>query len=294
MAFVGGGMNSIQQAMSYYDEAMKRPIAFLALLLFVPAAFACFQTTLTRLDGKKYKVNDSYEAEEGVEALRRIMRINRKADGAKMEAKFRDQKDFDSRNDYALGLMFQERSKEAIELLHALEKEKPDQYIIAANLGTSYELAGNNEEALRWITEGLRRNTNSHQGTEWIHVKILQAKIARQKEPDYFKHHSVLDLHPEKVGPVITIDGRQFAATNVARAIAYQLEERMQFVKPPDAPVASLLFDYAAIEAATGFLENARNILQLAVEYGYPEDQARPLLKLYDDRIGTHKRVKSD
>ena len=73
------------------------------------------------------------------------------------------------------------------------------------------------------------------------------------------------------------------------RAIEYQLRERMQFVKPPDAAVASLLFDYAAIEAATVTLESAKQVLEMAVEYGYPTAKVQPLMKVYDQRIFRRK-----
>src|SRR5436190_21023287 len=49
-----------------------------------------------------------------------------------------------------------------------------------------------------------------------------------------------------------------------------QLEERLQFVKPPDESVASWFYDYAAIEAATGSLESAKSVLKRALDYGYP------------------------
>ncbi len=68
-------------------------------------------------------------------------------------------------------------------------------------------------------------------------------------------------------------------------AIEYQLSERLQFVKPPDPAVASLLFDYAALEAATRTLESAWGVLQMALEYGYPADKIQPLLKVYARRI---------
>jgi hypothetical protein len=55
---------------------------------------------------------------------------------------------------------------------------------VAANLGTALELLGNKEEALHWIREGIRRNPQSHEGTEWLHAKILEAKIAAQKDAD--------------------------------------------------------------------------------------------------------------
>jgi hypothetical protein len=56
----------------------------------------------------------------------------------------------------------------------------------------------------------------------------------------------------------------------LVNAIQYQLSERLQFVKPPDPAVASLLFDYAAIEATTQNIESAKLILKMAADYGYP------------------------
>src|SRR6185437_11772073 len=119
--------------------------------------------------------------------LRRALNRDLERDGAEMEAALRGSTNFNDRSDYSIALMYLGRSKEAVELLQALENERPGEYFIAANLGTAYELTGNNEEAARWIAEGIRRNPESHEGTEWLHLKILEAKIAQEKDPDYFK-----------------------------------------------------------------------------------------------------------
>jgi hypothetical protein len=185
--------------------------------------------------------------------------------------------------------MYLGRSKEAVELLEQLEKEQPGKYFIAANLGTAYELSGDNEEASRWIKEGIRRNPDSHEGTEWLHVKILEAKIAQQKEPRYFEQHSVLELLPEKIGEEIIVGEKRLSPKQLGEAIQHQLVERLQFVKPSDPAVASLLFDYAAIEAATKTLESAKDLLQMAIAYGYPPEKVQPLLKFYDRRIAWRK-----
>ena len=202
-----------------------------------------------------------------------------------MEASLRGATNFNDRSDYAVALMFLGRSPEAVYLLQKLESEQPGQYFIAANLGTAFELNGNNEEALRWINEGIRRNPDSHEGTEWLHTKILESKIAQQKDPDHFKKHSVLELHPEQIGEDVRVGDRQLTAKQVKTAIQHQLAERLQFVKPPDPAVASLLFDYAAIEARNVTLESAKLILEMAMQYGFPSDKVRPLLTLYDRRI---------
>ena len=83
--------------------------------------------------------------------------------------------------------------KEAIELLEELEKKSPGQYAVAANLGTAYELNGDNRKALEWIKKGVERNPESHFGTEWLHVKILEAKIAIEQNPEWLSNHSVLE-----------------------------------------------------------------------------------------------------
>lgn len=206
-----------------------------------------------------------------------------------MEASLRGATNFNDRSDYSVALMYLGRSPEAVELLQQLEKEKSGQYFIAANLGTAYELSGDNEDALRWINEGIRRNPDSHEGTEWLHAKILEAKIAQQKDPNYFKKHSVLELQPQTLGEDLSIGQQNISRKKLAEAIQYQLAERLQFVKPPDPAVASLLFDYAAIEAVSTTLESAKSILEMAMEYGYPSDKVQPLVNLYDRRIAWRK-----
>ena len=221
--------------------------------------------------------------------LRRALNRDLHRDGAEMEAALRGATNFNDRSDYSIALMYLDRSKEAVALLESLEKEQPGRYFIAANLGTAYELSGNNEEAAHWIAEGIRRNPESHEGTEWLHLKILNAKIAAQQDPDYFKKHSVLDLVPQPMTQDTLLGTEKLHPEQMAEAIQHQLSERVQFVKPPDPAVASLLFDYAAIEAGTRTLESAKSVLRLAENYGYPADKIAPLIKLYDHRIAIRK-----
>lgn len=259
-----------------------------ALLLLSFQALPC-----VNYSGSGTKFNGEWTSGEPlrpVMQLRRALNRDLERDGAQMEAALRGSTNFNDRSDYSIALMYLGRSKEAVELLQKLEKEEPGHYFVAANLGTAYELTGNNENAARWIAEDIKRNPESHEGTEWLHLKILEAKMAREKDPDYFKKHSVLDLRPENAASkVLLIGDKKMETREVMNAIQHQLHERMQFVKPPDPAVASLLFDYAAIEAANGTLESAEYILRLAVDYGYPPEQVQPLMKTYDRRIAWRK-----
>ena len=187
-----------------------------------------------------------------------------------------DSTNFNERSDYAVGLVFVGRTKEALEILQKLEREKPGSYFVAANLGTTFELLGNNEEALRWIREGIRRNPGSHEGTEWLHAKILEAKIAQEKDPDYFKKHSVLELDPEHASMAMTVDGRSFSPQSLADAINYQLRERMQFVKPPDPAVASLLFDIPPLKPRPSLWNRQRNFCNWQRNTAIPPKEFEP------------------
>ena len=75
--------------------------------------------------------------------------------------------------------------------------------------------------------------------------------------------------------------GRERALKKVLEALQFQLSERLKFIKSADPVVASLLFDYATIEAGTGTLESARGLLKMAADYGYPADRINPLLDQY-------------
>ncbi|MEK7782057.1 MAG: hypothetical protein AAB370_11215 [Verrucomicrobiota bacterium] len=259
----------------------------LAFPIFINSVLGCANITgsATSLSGTETKAL----RRSGVAELRYFLSKNLREDGIKMEASLRGSTNFNDRSDYSVALMYLGRSKEAVALLQRLEQERPGEYFVAANLGTAHELSGNNEEALRWINEGIRRNPDSHAGTEWLHAQILEAKILQQKDADYFKKHSVLELQADQIREEVTIGETKYSPEKLKEAIQHQLAERLQFVKPPDAPVAGLLFDYAAIEAATRTLESAKGLLQLAVEYGYPPDKVEPILKVYDKRIAWRK-----
>lgn len=197
--------------------------------------------------------------------------------------------EFPKRNDYAATLIYLGRSEEAVSVLLALEKEEPGHYSVASNLGTAYELMGQDALALEWIRKGIERNPKSHSGSEWLHVRILESKIKMKEQPGWLKTHSVsgMDFGP---GPLPQApsssqalptgnQGQPLSFVEAYDGVGYQLKERLQFVKPSDPIVADLLLDYAQ---GAYFLEGSRwsETLLLASElYGveradFPERKA--------------------
>lgn len=165
---------------------------------------------------------------------------------------------FARRIDYTVALIRLGRAAEAIVELEAIEQAFPGKYATAANLGTAYELVGKNAEALAWITRGIERNPGSHQGTEWLHVAILRAKLKLQADPAWLERHSVLD------------EAESRPAAEIVLAIEYQLHERLVFVPPEDAVVCDLFYQAASRLDATqpGTAERRADYLQASLRYG--------------------------
>lgn len=246
------------------------------MVLLAPPVRACVWYG-TDLQGNKFSVHgligDRLVAELKAYEPRKEWERRRKQH-EKTLAKTADRR---TRNHYAVTLMHLGRAREAIDILTALEREAPGSYVTAANLGTAYELAGNDTEALRWIRTSIRRNRAAHQGTEWLHVRILEAKIAQRRDPAWLKTHSILGMSfGDEVLPRVVAayppgnDGKPVTLDQLKLALWYQLDERYQFVRAPDAVVGSLLFDWANLLVRTDALESAAALYREAIRFGAP------------------------
>jgi tetratricopeptide (TPR) repeat protein len=195
-------------------------------------------------------------------------------------------------NDLGVALVMAGRYSEAEKILRAAENSKPAQPKTAFNLGTALELAGKNDEALFWIYEGLRRDPHDHQKTEWLHAKILEAKIHLSRDPDWLVDHTVLGLtfgtrqFPEMPQQaIVDATGKRLTLREIQTAIEYQLHERLKFVASSDPVVGDLFAAWGDIAWLTGLgtpstyyqaaqYFEAKNELVIAsrlVRYGYQQ-----------------------
>lgn len=184
---------------------------------------------------------------------------------------------FEHLNDLGVALIHQRKYTAAARLFIDIERLFPGRHQTAANLGTTLELMGRDEAALRWIRLGIRRNADEHAGTEWLHARILEANIALKRDPHHLDDRSVAGVvfKPVAVPPLPLAyppgnDGRPVQPHALYRALSYQLSERLQFVKPKDPVVANLLSDWATLNLAGGPVENAVALYALADRYGAP------------------------
>ncbi|WP_426336337.1 tetratricopeptide repeat protein [Pseudoduganella sp. R-31] len=179
---------------------------------------------------------------------------------------------------------------EAVKLLQFIENKYPGKYQTASNLGTAHELLGQNEDALKWILEGLKRNPNDHFGTEWLHVHILNAKLG--KVPRQTPGKSILNLDfGNDAMPRLPAqlpngnDGKPTSLYAMGRALSYQLTERIWFVPAPDKVVAGLLLDWANLELLAGAVESADVLYDAAIRYGVKEDKTISLRRKEVEKI---------
>lgn len=213
---------------------------------------------------------------------------------ARLRAKPPAVSDWVGQNNYAVALVHLGENQQAFEILKDVEARHPQEYRTAANLGTVYELLGNNEEALHWIKEGIQRNPESHQGSEWLHVRILEAKIAQSRDETWLQTNSVtgMDFGSDStpVSPAAYPKGNKGQALNadaVAAALKYQLHERLEFIKPPDAVVSDLLFDLANLRLLKFSSKEALPVYEMAWQYNPAQtDLVRSRLEAAGGHIG--------
>lgn len=219
----------------------------IALLVFTSCpAFACLNTYEEEILMMMHKG----DPQERAETIR------------KLEMTGKEHPSVENRNDLAVAYIIDGRYPEAAGILRSIEKEHPGLPRTASNLGTALELSGEYPEAIRWIREGIARNPGDHEGTEWLHAKILEAKMAIARDPKWLDTHNVLGVDfgmDDRPHTPVTLPadhlGKAIPLEEVEKAMNYQLAERLKFVTSPDLVVASLYRSRADIAYLLGSLD---------------------------------------
>ena len=165
-------------------------------------------------------------------------------------------------SDYAVLILKAGKKEEALHIFQSLQAHFPNEYELAANLGTAYELVGELDSAKKYIQLGMELNENAHEGSEWVHIAVLETKMNLENNPHYLDNHSVLGLSEEdKHDP------------EIRHQIEIQVRERFPFSPGPNALMASLMLDLADCYANTQSYELAKAFYSIA-EYYFGADPA--------------------
>lgn len=198
-----------------------------------------------------------------------------------LDSLYKATNDLDYLSDKGLLLILLKKYEKAIQLYLEIEKKKPGRYSTASNLGTVYELAGQNENALKWIKKAIEIDPNSHNGSEWLHEKVLEAKL---KGEQYFTSRFLLNTDfGSELLPSTSLTHDEL--NNLSHVLYYQLNERVSFVKPKDKIVSQLMFDLGNVAFLLRNYYDAIDDYEQAKRYGFSD----PLLEI---RIKESERLK--
>ena len=176
--------------------------------------------------------------------------------------------DLDYLSDKGYLLIILGKYDEALKLYLNIEKIEPNRYSTASNLGTLYELRGENQKAYNWIKKSIEINPESHNGSEWLHLKILEAKI---KNLSAISEQFLINTNFGIKGtPLTTLSKDEIG--KLAKEVYFQVNERMSFIKPKDKIISILLFELGNLVELKGESENALQIYKTARSYGYEGD----------------------
>lgn len=166
-------------------------------------------------------------------------------------------------SDYAVQLIYLGEYQKAKKVYEEIELLSPNLYTTASNLGTIYELIGKPDSALLWIKKSIEINPKSHNGSEWIHIKILEYQINGSNEDRI----SILGLDFGNAS--IPANPKKYDLRELSQHISHQLRERTRFVKPKNYTVGNIYFDYGNVIAQIRDVESALQSYDAALEYGF-------------------------
>src|SRR5687767_11260554 len=127
---------------------------------------------------------------------------------------------------------------------------------------------GENQKAYIWIKKSIEINPQSHRGSEWLHLRILEAKIKNLKDVSgQFLINTNFGTSSE---PKTKLSKKE--VDELTQSVYYQVNERMSFIEPKDKIISILLFEIGNLAELKGENNSALATYRTARLYGYDGD----------------------
>ncbi|REG92979.1 tetratricopeptide repeat protein [Flavobacterium aquicola] len=203
----------------------------------------------------------------------------------RLDSIYKKTKDIACLSDKGLILILQKKYNQALKLYLNIEKTNPNRYSTASNIGTIYELIGENKKALEWINKSIKINSKSHNESEWLHSKILEAKIKGEK---FYTSEFILGVNfgNEEI-PITKLNKTEI--DKLYKSIFFQLNERISFIKPQEKIVAMLLFELGNLSIIKKEFRNAKDIFEKSKEYGLDSDLLNKRMNFVNEKLKIKK-----
>ncbi|BDD05170.1 tetratricopeptide repeat protein [Aureibacter tunicatorum] len=238
---------------------MRKSLLLLFSILLTQLSYACLNEYKTLLNGKV--VYEGFIS--GKVRTKEIDSLKLKKQSENLLKQYLITDSIAYYSDYATTLTYLGEYQKAKTIFIEIEQNSPHLYTTASNLGTIYELIGKPDSALIWIKKSIALNPNSHNGSEWIHIKILEYKLSGKSDVNM----SILDL--DFGNNKIPENTHNYDLNNIRNHIFHQLEERTIFVKPENKIVGNLFFDLGNVLAITWDVQTALESYEEARKYGF-------------------------
>jgi hypothetical protein len=144
-------------------------------------------------------------------------------------------------SDYGAYLLMAGHVEEGLQLYRALIYKMPNVYEIQANLAVAYELNGNIDSAIYWQQKAVVTNPGAHNNSEWIHLKILEARKNMQTDAGWCLHNSVSQVALNDTNA--TKDDLIMRRERFYKSMIEQLNDRLPFALGNDPVMGKLLFE---------------------------------------------------
>lgn len=252
---------------------MRKHIFLLLSLLSTFYSFACLNGATKELKNGVYV----YEDYQGIVPEGHVFFVNNYPKLIReLDSLYKVTKDLDYLSDKGYVLVIQNKYAAALEIYLKIEQLQPNRYSTASNVGTIYELMGDNKKALYWINKAIRINPKSHNGSEWLHAKILEAKIggATYINSDFL----IGTTFGEEDKPKNILPRKERKA--LIMALYYQLNERVSFIKTKDDIIGLLLFDLGNLAFLDHKYSDAVRIYEKAQTYGFQSELLKTRITL--------------
>lgn len=145
-------------------------------------------------------------------------------------------------SDYGAYLLMSGNFTEGLTLFRSLSKKYPDVYEIRANTAVAYELNGNIDSAHFWQVAAIKLKPNAHNNSEWIHLKILEAKKQMLTDPDWCLKNNVTGV-TDSISLHYKYSLHEGESMWIFKQFIGQLEERLPFTFREDKTMGKLFFE---------------------------------------------------